>query len=540
VSDAELSKLRAELDRTRAQLEALETKIAANDSIVGQLRSSEELTRRLIEAMPGGIVHVTATGQIRTANAEAQRILGLSYDELSERYVADFEPHTIFEDGSACPVEDYPVTRALVTGEAQPRVTIGVQRPDGRISWAVFTAVPIKDEHGTTTGAVVTFIDITQQRQLARELREALKMEAIGRLAGGIAHDFNNVLTVVVGNTAHVRDTIAPGHPSVVDLDHVLHAARRASSLTGQLLAFASRQVLAPRVLALDSLVDETASLLRRLIGEHIELEVQHERPVSPVKVDRGQFEQVIINLALNARDAMPEGGRLTISVRNGPDGLVELRVVDTGRGIDADSLEHVFEPFFTTKDAGEGTGLGLSTCYGIARQAGGSIEVENTDEHGTTFCVRVPRSSGDERHESGERPTVQGHRGEETVLLIEDDADVRRVVERGLGRYGYRVIVASGGEQALQLLREGAAAVDVLVSDVVMPEINGIRVAREARLLRPELPIILVSGYPDGIREAEALEGPAQSFLRKPFEPATLSAVIREMLDRSAAADRV
>ena len=255
--DLSNEQLRARLSEVERELAQAQTAVTRERKALAELRRSEELTRRLIEAMPGGVVHVAATGAIELANAEALRVLGLSYDELTKRYAVDFETQTLYEDGRPCPAEDYPVTRALVSGEAQPARTIGVRRPDGETSWAVFTAVPIKGDDGTTHGAVVTFLDITDRKRLEERLREAQKMEAIGRLAGGVAHDFNNLLTVILANAAEVLHSLGPDDPRGEDLEQVVKASRAASRLTGQLLAFARRQAIKPAVVDLNGLVRE-------------------------------------------------------------------------------------------------------------------------------------------------------------------------------------------------------------------------------------------------------------------------------------------
>ncbi len=507
-------------------------------SALADLRRSEELTRRLIEAMPGGVVHVAATGAIQTANPEALRILGLSYDEIAERYTVDFETQTLYEDGRPCPVEDYPVSRALATGEPQPARTIGVRRPDGETSWAVFTAVPIKGDDGTTEGAVVTFLDITERKKLEEQLREAQKMDAIGRLAGGVAHDFNNLLTVILANAAEVLQSFAPDDPREDDLEQIVNATRAASRLTGQLLAFARRQVIAPAVVDLNTLVRDTSSLLRRAVGDATNLHVEMAEGLWPVFVDRNQFEQMLINLVLNARDAVNGDGRIEISTANvpGDPDEVRLRVRDDGVGIEADVLEHVFEPFFTTKGPGRGTGLGLATCYGIATQAGGTIDVRSRPGEGTTVDVRLPRAPREDHGTSSDVEVEPGGAERDTVLVVEDEDAVRRIVERILNRAGYRVLAAASGEDALQLLT-AETSLDVVLSDVMMPNMSGPEVVARVQKRFPEVTVLYMSGYADDMLTTQGVLEAGTQLLRKPFEPDALTARLRELLDERVAA---
>ncbi len=529
--DLSSEQLRARLGVVERELAQAQTAVAREREALAELRRSEELTRRLIEAMPGGVVHVAATGAIELANAEALRVLGLSYDELSKRYAVDFETQTLYEDGRPCPAEDYPVTRALVSGETQPARTIGVRRPDGQTSWAVFTAVPIQGDDGTTRGAVVTFLDITDRKRLEERLREAQKMEAIGRLAGGVAHDFNNLLTVILANAAEVLHSLGPDDPRGEDLEQVVKASRAASRLTGQLLAFARRQAITPANVDLNGLVRDTSSLLRRVVGEGCKLHVETSDELWPVFVDRNLFEQVLINLVLNARDAVGGEGRIEIATKNvsGADEAVLLSVRDNGVGIDPEVLGHVFEPFFTTKEAGRGTGLGLATCYGIATQAGGTIEIESQLGEGTRVDVRLPRASKRNSVISNPTPAHTSRARMGTVLVVEDDDAVRRVVERLLVREGYRVFSAASGDEALAVV-EREPDLDVVLSDVMMPNMTGPEVVACVRRRFPLVKVLYMSGHAEDVL---TLEGGAE-LIRKPFEPARVAARLRELLPES------
>ncbi len=507
-----------------------------NDAVVAELKRSEELTRRLIEAMPGGVVHVSIDGSIQLANAEAQRVLGLGFDELTQKYVADFVTETLFEDGTACPVEAYPVSRALATGKAQPPCTIGVRRPDGETSWADFTAVPVRGEDGTTTGAVVTFIDITRRKKLETNLRASQKMEAIGRLAGGVAHDFNNLLTAIVGNTTATWGALAADDARREDLEHVLAACDHASALTRRLLALSRRQPIAPRVCVLGDLVEETASILRRMIGESIELVLDLAPDAWPVTLDRSDFEQVLINLAINARDAMPNGGTLQMTVANAGDSEVALRVRDTGVGMAPGTVERMFEPFFSTKGPGGGTGLGLATCYGVVERVNGRIWAQSRLGEGTTVEVRLPRAERGLDVEPAPAPAPEETApGNETIMLVEDQELVRRVVRRCLERGGYRVIAVATGSEAIAHFEGGDSEVALLLTDVVMPTMSGPEVAAAVVELCPTVSLIFMSGYEDDVLRHNdcVVDAP---LLAKPFEPPTLLRLVREQLDLRAA----
>ncbi len=512
-------------------------RVATEQDTIADLRRSQELTRRLIEAMPGGVVHVAIDGAIQRANAEALRILGLSHDEITGKYTVDFETQTIFEDGSPCAVADYPVTKALMTGQAQAPVTIGVRRPDGEVAWAVFTAVPVKDEDGATTGAVVTFLDITARKQLEADLVQARKMEGLGRLAGGIAHDFNNLLTVMMGNAQGLERSFAETDPRLEDVEQIRHAALHGATLTRQLMSFASRQPSVAVVVDVERLLREMAAMLGRTLGERIDLRVRCDEDLWQVRIDPGQFEQVLINLAVNARDAMPDGGEFCLGARNlsgGGDGdVVLLSVSDTGVGIAPADLECIFEPFFTTKPPGSGIGLGLATCYGIIHRAGGSIRALSELGKGTTFEIRLPRSLEPARSEG---PTASGPAtgGTETILIIEDDPLVRSFTERSLVGLGYSVLSARTGEEALEMLDGRSSPIDLLLADMVLPGMSGPAMASKLRQAHPGVRVLYISGYPDDESGQHAELGPEAAFLSKPFAPEDLDRKVRELLDRA------
>ncbi|HWP34705.1 MAG TPA: response regulator [Thermodesulfobacteriota bacterium] len=385
-----------------------------------------------------------------------------------------------------------------------------------------------------------------QREALEAELQRAQKLEAIGRLAGGIAHDFNNLLTAITGYTELLLRRLGGDDPVRRDLEQIAKAAERAASLTRQLLAFSRRQVLCPRLLDPATAVRNVAAMLERLVGEPIELVTCVEPDLGLVKADPAQLEQVLVNLALNARDAMPQGGRLTLeassvtldAARSGrdpalpPGRYVRLTVRDTGCGMDAETQAHLFEPFFTTKPLGKGTGLGLSVAYGIVTQSGGHIAVESAPGQGSAFSVYLPRADGADGEPAGRR---EARRGSETVLLVEDEEVVRQLVREVLQQHGYTVLEARQGEEALELARGYAEPIDLLVTDVVMPRIGGCELARRLAEARPSLKVLYVSGYTGNALTCGDTPVEELAFLQKPFTPQALLAKVREVLDGPA-----
>jgi len=390
--------------------------------------------------------------------------------------------------------------------------------------------------------------DVTDQKMLETQLRQAQKMEAVGQLAGGVAHDFNNLLTVITGYTQLAMSRIDEEHPLHQDFEQVLKAAFRAAALTRQLLTFSRKQILQPVVLDLNAVVSELEKMLRRLIGEDVLLKTALSPGLGHIEADAGQIEQVIMNLAVNARDAMPHGGKLTIETANiflGEDyarrhigvkagAYVMLAVSDTGVGMDANTQARMFEPFFTTKEPGKGTGLGLSTVYGIVKQSGGSIWVYSEVGQGTTFKAYFPLTSKDSHGYTLSSDGDAVLNGSETLLLVEDDEMVRTLTRQVLETYGYRVLEASCGGAAIDVCQRHKKRIDLLITDVVMPEMSGRDLVTRVSELRPGMKVLFMSGYTDAAVVHHGVLDPKTPFLQKPFAPEALARNVRRLLDQA------
>jgi PAS domain S-box-containing protein len=422
-----------------------------------------------------------------------------------------------------------------------------MRRKDGTWRWVVARGQVTGDQGGRPRRIIGTLRDVTEQKRLEADLLQSRKLEAIGRLAGGVAHDFNNLLTSILTAVEFASESLPPKAPAREDLAMAIEAAGRAAELTRQLLSFARRQTVVPRVVDLNALVGETERLLRRTLGEDVRLVTALASRLWPVRADPTQLQQALVNLAVNARDAMPHGGVLTVETANvtveegaaraGPDlapgRYVRLCVADTGEGMDPDTVERAFEPFFTTKEGGRGTGLGLATVYGTVVQAGGQILVDSEPGVGTTFKIWLPGVEDEAAQQATPRPPAP-RGGSETVLFVEDDPLVLATSARALEAHGYRVLRARSGEEALAIVRE--ERVHLLVSDVVMPRMPGPTLAREIDRLRPGIPILFVSGYTAGAALGVVLRERGDAFLPKPYTPRSLAEKVREVLDRAAA----
>jgi PAS domain S-box-containing protein len=406
---------------------------------------------------------------------------------------------------------------------------------DGRVLWIDDRTRVVRDADGGVVRYEGTLSDITKRKELQAQFAQAQKMETVGRLAGGVAHDFNNLLTVINGYSEFLLSELPEGDPNREMAQEIHDAGQRASGLTRQLLAFSRRQVVQPVLLDLSDVADQMHKMLQRLIGEDIRLTFDLEPELWRVRADAGQIEQVIMNLVVNARDAMPEGGTLVVTTRNieGATPEVMMAVADTGCGIDDATRARLFEPFFTTKKAGQGTGLGLATVYGIVNQWGGHIDVASTLGHGATFRLYFPRAVGDDvEHRTATRTGVTPGSG--TVLVVEDEEGLRRIADRILTAAGYTVLLAANGEDALELMANDAPSIDLLLTDVVMPGMNGHELAERLRASRPGLKVLFASGYLHDAFPDRGRLGPEIEFLAKPYSPTTLTGRVRDVLDRT------
>jgi PAS domain S-box-containing protein len=480
------------------------------------LRESEERYRELFENANDAIATLDLEGRITSANKALECISGYPRDELVGKRLAELlagESQDLTPERSALEVE-------LVAC-------------DGRTTTLEVGFRPIEKD-GVHVGTQLIARDVSERRRLEEQLRQSQKMEAIGQLAGGVAHDFNNLLLAISGYTQLALDRVNGDAALGGHLREVSRAADRAAGLTRQLLAFSRKQILQPRVFDLNAVVADMNDMLRRLIGEHIELVTALDPALAPVEADVGQIEQVLMNLAVNARDAMPAGGTLTISTASIGTSSVQFAIADTGCGMDAATREKAFEPFFTTKDPGKGTGLGLSTVYGIVEQSGGQVTIESEPGRGTTFRVALPATGRGVENGAAAAPIESS--GSETILLVEDEDVVRELTREMLERYGYTVLSASDSDEALAVCGDHEAPIDLLLTDVVMPKLSARELATRVRILHPEARLLYMSGYADDavIRHGVIAEGTA--FLQKPFAAAELARKVREVLDGSGA----
>ncbi len=500
-----------------------------------KIRESEARLRVLVEQLPAVLWTVDQDLRFTSCVGAGLARLGLKPDEVVGKTLFEY-----FEtdDPSFLPVAAH---RRAIAGEP---VTFHVEWKDGSYACHV---EPLRDAKGQIFGAICMSLDVTDRKQLEEQLRHAQKMEAVGRLAGGIAHDFNNLLMVIQGYADLLADRLPEGNPLRRNAEQIQMAGQRAASLTRQLLAFSRKQMLAPSVISIHAVVADMEKILRRLIGEDVQLETSSVPDLWLVKADRSQIEQVIMNLAVNARDAMPQGGRLNIETSNveldsscsrhsivmAPGKYVMLAVTDSGCGMSAETQAHIFEPFFTTKEKGKGTGLGLATVYGIVKQSGGYIWVYSEPGRGTSFKIYLPRID-----EQTATPSKDNHpdakalpRGCETVLLVEDEEGVRQLAREYLQTNGYTVIEAPDGHTAIELAAMHSGPIDVLMTDLVMPGINGRELAERVSKVRPNIKVLFMSGYTDQAVVHQGILDENAVLLQKPFTMATLASKLREIL---------
>jgi PAS domain S-box-containing protein len=518
----------------------LENRYHANSADLALANERMLQLAAIVESSEDAIISRSLDGVITSWNGGAERLFGYLAGEMIGK-----------TDSALVPPERsnelLSIMAKVRTGEPSSSFETVRVRKDGKHIHVSVSISPIRDREGRIVGVSAISRDISERKLLEQQLRQFQKMEAVGKLAGGIAHDFNNLLTVISGYSAMLLADARTDNDAKELLREIYEAGERAASLTLQLLAFSRKQVLAPKVLDLNTIVRDAERMLKRLIGEDISLTTVPDPELAWVKVDPGQIEQVIMNLVVNARDALPQGGKVTIETANVDlDGnyaqtrpgvktghYVMLAVSDNGCGMDEQTKARIFEPFFTTKELGKGTGLGLATVYGVVKQSSGYIDVYSEVDFGTTFKIYLPKV--EEQIQSGKlmhalKPTPHG---KETILLVEDEGAVRALSRNALQRFGYNVLEASNGREAVRICDQHEGAIHLLVTDVVMPEMGGRQVAERLVALRPSLKVMYVSGYTEdavvrhGVLEAET------AFLRKPFTPSVLACKVREVLDK-------
>lgn len=506
------------------------------------LRLSEQKFRSMAEQLSDVLFTTDSAGVFTYLSPAANAVFGWTPEEMVGRKFTDFPAAGKIPNAVEAPQGGVAVNRSV------QNLALPMKRKDGSLFRSEVTSSPILTR-GVVTGTIGLIRDVTDRLATEEQLRHAQKMESVGRLAGGIAHDFNNLLTVINGYSDVMLHSLNKADPLWNSIDEIRKAGGRAADLTRQLLAFSRRQVVEPKPVSLNRLVTESWDMLGRLVGEDIEIVADLATEAGQVMADPGQLHQVLMNLVVNARDAMPEGGRLRIAIsrvevdqqtaashsEGRPGSYVVLTVSDTGIGMSEETRQKIFEPFFTTK--GEGTGLGLSTVYGIVRQAGGWIEVDGGLGSGATFRIGLPRLAGPVSEDLPAAPTT-GLRGTETVLVVEDQEDVRNLTIIVLKSYGYKVLGARGGGEALAIAEHHPGAIDLLLTDVVMPQMTGKELAVRMKSLRPETRTLFMSGYSEEITSRQGILA-VGDYIQKPFSPKALALKVRRVLDeRSLAAE--
>ena len=503
------------------------------------LRATEASYETLVEHAPVGIYRSSPEGRFLSVNAAVVRILG--YDAAAD-VLGLHMARDVYADAAE---RQRLVERDSYSARQYDNVEATWKRRDGRLLTVQLSVRAVRDAAGRVEYYETFVRDVTDQRRLQQQVLQSQKLEAVGRLAGGIAHDFNNLLTVITSYSDLLLEDLSPGDPKRDDLEQVRKAADGAAALTRQLLAFSRQQVVEPRVVSLNTVVEGLHKILRRVIGEDVELTTTLAPDLGAIRADVGQLEQVLMNLAVNARDAMPTGGRLTIetaNVEHDPDyardqdaaavrRFAMLAVSDTGCGMDEATKAKIFEPFFTTKEPGKGTGLGLATVYGIVQQAGGFIWVYSEPGHGTSFKIYLPQV--DATAEVAAAATgARAPGGTETVLLVEDAAAVRAVTKQVLERHGYAVLEAPDGEAAVRLAQRHRGPIHLLLTDVVMPRVSGRELAEQLARVRPDTRVLYASGYTDDSVVRHGILESGTAYLQKPFSPESLARKVREVLD--------
>ncbi|MDO9566111.1 MAG: PAS domain S-box protein [Candidatus Desulfaltia sp.] len=516
------------------------------------LRESEERYRVVLETSPDPIVAYDTKARVTYLNPAFTKVFGWTLEELLGKKMGYIPENK--------KIEILNIVDKIKRGETFSGVETCCYNKEGMLVDVSISAAIWRDNYGEPHRVVLVLRDITRRRNMEEQLRQSQKMEAIGTLAGGIAHDFNNLLTVIMGNAELALMHVIKDKSLRKEIEEIKNAGERAASLTQQLLAFSRKQVIKLEVLNLNKVVNETKKMLKRIITEDIELITVLEPELWKIRADSGQINQVIMNLVVNAKDAMsncadsetgrPQGGKLTVETANAdldmnyfrehaitgmPGPYVMLAISDTGIGIDKKTLEHIFEPFFTTKDVGKGTGLGLSTVYGIVKQNNGFVWVYSEPGKGTTFKVYLPKMEGDVEAKEKEQTCVKNLGSSETVLIVEDHEDLRKFSQSVLQMYGYKILEAENGEDALRICEEYEGQIDLMVTDMVMPKMGGKEAADKMQSLYPQIKVLYMSGYTDQAIIHHGVLEPGLNFLEKPFTPEDLARKVRQVLNQSS-----
>jgi len=506
-----------------------------------ELHAVETRYRNLVERLPAitYIAEVGALGRWHYVSPQIQSILGYSPEDWmanSANWI-----NNIYPDDRDQALE---AEKRFWESGGMFRAEYRMLARDGRVLWFRDDAIYLRTPDSQKPVMQGVLYDITEYKNLEEQLRQSQKMEAVGQLAGGVAHDFNNLLTIIQAHDERILNRLPHSHEAHKDAAEIKQAVERAAGLTRQLLAFSRKQVLQPKIVDINVVVSDVARMLHRLLGEHIDINLITADSLPQVKVDQGQMEQVILNLALNARDAMPHGGTLTMETENvqitepgeqvpvKPGSYVLLKVSDTGTGMDAETQRHIFEPFFSTKELGKGTGLGLASVYGVIKQSGGGVSFQSQLGHGTTFKVYLPEAHKAEASEatllvSSSKPKVS-----ETVLVVDDEHEIREMISEYLQQSGYTVLHAQNGREALEIAHRYKGLIHLLITDVVMPELGGPELAEQVRRLRPRTKVLFTSGYLDGAVSDKSADQQA-AVLQKPFALNVLASKVREVLDQ-------
>jgi PAS domain S-box-containing protein len=547
-----LRRRHVQLQQTRALLESkvqertseLRNEIEERKRVEETLRESEEKFHQLAE-------NITDVFWITSPDRQKIYYVSHAYELIWGRPVAELYAHPQQWLEAILPADRERVLAVFATLMGnEPRVSIEYQiaRPDGAVRWIHDRGFQVRDAAGNVVRLTGIATDITEHKQLEAQLFQSQKMETVGKLAGGVAHEFNSILTAIIGQSELLLEDLPPGNPLSKNATEISKAADRAAALTRQLLAYGRKQFLHPKILDLNQVIAGMEGMFRHLMGGDVDVRIISDAGLHAVKADAGQLEQVIINMAINARDAMPRGGKLTLETANvtfnheradrdpemKPGDYVMLAITDTGTGMSTEVKARVFEPFFSTKDVGQGTGLGLATCYGIIKQSGGHISVYSEPGRGTTFKIYLPQVQSETpvRPQLREPPGLP--RGTETILLVEDDPVLCEMAAEFLRRLGYVVLAAANGMSALRLVEQrGKESIDLLFADVVMPQLNGKELSERVGALHPETRILFTSAYAENAIVHQEVLSPSVAILQKPFTPSALAHKVREVLDQ-------